>query len=85
MLIANGSNQNGDRSVLVLGMTAENVERLMRGQPIYLRPETHPGLPPGWEVLIVYGPDEKILLKKLQQPGTEVRRDDRLEDPPRDT
>jgi hypothetical protein len=76
MLVANGERGGAGDKLLILGLTAANVERLMRGQPIHVRRAVHgAGVPPGWEVLLVYGQDEASLRAQLGPgvgPGTKV-------------
>ena len=84
MMIANGSTAGGATRVLVLGLTAANVERLMRGKPIRVRREVHgEGVPLGLEVLLLYGADEKSLLAQVRpgcDPDAVTRPEDGLSD-----
>lgn len=56
MTIANMSDDQGSR-ILLLGLSAENVERLKKGEIVHIT-RTHPGakcLPAGWQIVICYG------------------------------
>ena len=83
MMLARGTNKNGGE-LLVLGLTSENVRRLAAGMPMHISQETHgEGVPKGWEILIIHGPDEAWLQRKLTEEGavgpeTKVNVDPRL-------
>lgn len=87
MIVGNGKMRGDD--VLVLGVTAGNVQRLMKDQPILVSRETHgAGVPDGLKILIVYGSDEKDLVRKLKpafEPDMKVYVEPRLQDPPAPT
>jgi len=53
MLIGRGEAEG--RQLLLLGLSQGNIDRLVRDKPIKLTPETHPGIPDGWEIALIYG------------------------------
>jgi hypothetical protein len=54
------------KEILLLGVTRENIRRLMDGQPIRVSAETHPGFPESIRVLIVFGETERTLAEALK-------------------
>lgn len=64
MLIAIGSSEKDGRPFTVLGLERENVERLMRGEPI-LKDMGRYGHPELGEVLIVFGEDVEAIEANL--------------------
>lgn len=82
MIIARGG--GGDRQVLILGLSRENITRLMAGAPIYLTEKSHgQGVPKGWAISILFGDTEGAIAAKLQAdgvlaPGCKVHVDPRL-------
>ena len=55
----------GDRPLLVIGLSAENVRRLQEGQPVSFSTE---GMPlPVLQVLVVVGDTEETITKELSQ------------------
>lgn len=83
MIIARGESEN--KQWLILWLSAENVKRLTQGKPMCLKRETHgDGVPPGWEVLLVYGETEQAIKQELEKVGvidadTKIEIDPRLE------
>lgn len=65
MIIAHAVSDSGDRRVLVLGVSRENIDRLTAGRPIHLSAETHPGIPAELAIAIVFGETEGDILRKL--------------------
>ena len=71
--IAHGAD---DTTVVVLGLTAENLRRLAAGEPIHVSAETHPHFPAGLSIAILVGEDEAALMQQLAPmtgPDTIVR------------
>jgi hypothetical protein len=65
MITARATGDDGTE-VILLGVTHENLRRLMNGQPIRVSAETHPGFPPHLKILIIAGPNERALTKTLE-------------------
>lgn len=65
MLLAQLSAKDSDEQILLLGLTRGNLNRLAAGQPMLLSPETHPGIPQGWKVMILFGETEEALAAEL--------------------
>lgn len=67
MIVGRGDAADGEKVVL-LGVTADNIQALMSGKPILVSRATHgPGIPEGWKIAIVYGKDTKELYATLSQ------------------
>lgn len=68
MVVAKIEGQNkltgAQQTRYVLGLSHENIRRMMKGQPMLLTPETH-GLPV--EIFILVGRTEQSIAKKLQE------------------
>jgi len=82
MMICRGG-EDGKDGVFILGLSQENITRLINGEPIRLRPETHPGVPQGWDIFILYGQTEGEMIKQLVRGGsvdmdTKIKKDPRL-------
>jgi hypothetical protein len=73
-----------ETELLILGLSRTNVARLVSGQPIHIRRETHgDGVPDGWEILIVFGENERAIQVDFEKQGligpeTQIHRDPRL-------
>ena len=79
MLIARGATAAGGELVL-LGLSRNNIENLMKGRPIYISETSHGknAIPKGMQVCIVFGETELALKDELQEligPETEVNID----------
>lgn len=61
--IANGPD---GRRIIMLGITRENVTRLIAGKPIRVRAETHPGFATDLVIGILFGEDEHALTEMLK-------------------
>lgn len=68
MVIASGV-RDGVRQFLLLGLSAENIRRLTHDEPIRITPETHPGCPVDWEIVICFGQTEAAIAAELQRSG----------------
>ena len=64
MIIARG-NASDNCELLLLGLTRANVDKLMMGQPIRIRKDTHEGVPENLEVVILFGESEASLANLL--------------------
>jgi hypothetical protein len=63
------------RQVILFGITRENVERLIAGQPIYIGADTHAGFPADLVFTIFFGETERVLvdqIKGLIGPDTKI-------------
>lgn len=66
MIMKDGS---GDQ-VFVMGLSKMNLENLKAGRPMRITRETHGGvIPKGWEILILYGETEEVILNGLKEAG----------------
>lgn len=55
---------------LLLGLTRENVKRLMSGLPMHISRKTHGiAIPEGLVIGIVYGEDQKAIRDELDKAG----------------
>jgi hypothetical protein len=62
----------GDKTLIGLGLTRVNIERLMAGEPIHVKGETVDN--PGQDILIIFGEDIDSLTKQLSPMiGTETK------------
>lgn len=84
MIIARSTTANPPGEFLLLGLSRENVTRLMLGQPIKITAATHgDGVPAGWTIALVFGETERQLQRQLELEGlitadTELKIDPRL-------
>jgi hypothetical protein len=82
MIIARATDK--DSELLILGLSRENVTRLLDGQPIRIRRKTHgDGVPEGWEIIILWGETESTMHAAFVKhgligPETKIHRDPRL-------
>ncbi len=81
MMIARADGSGKKR--LILGLSVGNLRKLEEGKPMRLRPETHPGIPEGLEIVILYGLTEQTMKCEMEQAGligpeTKVTVDPRL-------
>lgn len=81
MIIARG-NSEGVLELLMIGLSRENVNRLVDEKPINLTRESHgKGIPEGWNVVIFFGETETDCVNKIQaaiRPQTVVHIDSRI-------
>lgn len=65
MIIARGGSDDG-RKLILLGLTAKNVEFLMAGKPMRITRESHgDGVPEDWVIGILYGDDEQAIADQI--------------------
>lgn len=70
--------------LLILGLSDQNVARLLNGQPIRITKETHgEGVPAGWSIMIFHGKTEDDCARMLREADaigadTKVIRDPKL-------
>jgi len=70
MIVGRGEKAGGAVQVLILGLSRQNVEKLTQGKPMLVRREIHgAGVPPGWEIAIVFGETEQALVDELMKMG----------------
>lgn len=82
MMIAKATRANGVE-ILILGLSRANVNLLLAGKPIGMKPETHPGIPDGMEICIMFGETELAMKDTLMAsaaitPDTKIIVDPRL-------
>jgi hypothetical protein len=83
MIIARASQDNGDE-LIILGLSHENIKRLIKGQPIICKRETHgDGIPKGWQISILAGETEQSIYDSFTKAGivnstTQIHKDERL-------
>lgn len=68
MVIATGDREDG-RQLLLVGLSRENLRLLRQDRPIVITPETHPGCPQGYEILVMYGETEAAIAQRLRSLG----------------
>jgi hypothetical protein len=72
----------GGEEMLILGLSAKNLEKLKEGKPMYLTSKTHgEGIPAGWRIMIFTGKDEQTMahtMKPFIGPETKIHKDPRL-------
>ncbi len=71
--IAHGAD---DTTIVVLGLTAENLRRLAAGEPITVSAETHPQFPAELVLVVLAGADEDAIAAQLAPligPDTKLR------------
>lgn len=87
MIIARAFGEGHDgkpTELLILGVSDQNVARLLEGKPIRISRETHgDGVPEGWSIMILHGKTEDHLAQMLKDagavgPDTKVIRDPKL-------
>ena len=68
--IAETNRVNGT-PLLLLGLSRENVKRMMEGKPIFLTRATHgPAIPEKLNIGIMFGETEDAIVEQLRQIGT---------------
>lgn len=69
MFIAHASAAGNDK-LLILGLSRQNVTRLVAGQPIHLTNSTHHrSLPPGWAICLIFGETELAIKEMFEKEG----------------
>lgn len=82
MMVARIIRERGQ--ILLIGLSRENVKRMLAGQPVRITNEKHKaGLPEDWEIAIMFGETEQDMYNMLQKsglvrPDTEMILDPRL-------
>jgi hypothetical protein len=85
MIVAKAEPKTGGNQLLILGLSLENVKRLMAGDAIEIKRETHgESVPAGWTIAITYGLTELAIMDELRAAGmvnaeTKTTIDPRLE------
>lgn len=68
MIFARGD--NGDEKLLIIGLSATNVHRLLLKQPILIRREIHgDAVPEDWKIMIMAGETEEGIVTELKRRG----------------
>jgi len=63
-------NQDNGKTLLLLGLTAENVKRFVAGKPMSISELTHGTVvPPGLQIVITYGETEQSIVDELKRLG----------------
>ncbi len=63
-------NKDDGTEMLLLGLTRENVKRLVDRQPIHVRRATHgEGVPANWEIVLMFGETELAMQAELKAAG----------------
>jgi hypothetical protein len=65
MIVGMSTGPKGQR-VIILGVTRQNVERLIDGKPIYVTAEHHPGFPTDLQIAICFGETEREITEELR-------------------
>lgn len=60
------ANSPDGKRIIVLGITSENITRLIAGKPIRVTAETHPGFADDLVIGILFGKDEHALTEMLK-------------------
>jgi hypothetical protein len=80
-MVANAKRGNRPLTVVLLGLSHQNLDRLKAGEPITVKgDDVHL---PGAEIVIFSGKDERTMQREMQEligPETDVRIDPRLGD-----
>jgi hypothetical protein len=74
-LITAVANNDDGTQIIILGITRGNLDRLVAGEPVMVRAESHPGFPPGLRIAIFFGETERdltIALKPLIKDDTKI-------------
>jgi hypothetical protein len=71
MIIARGElNEDTRQQLLIIGLSNENVARLLRGGPIVMQRKTHgDDVPEGWQIVIFHGKTEEAMAEDLRSMG----------------
>lgn len=81
---ATGTVNGKESELLLVGLSAENIARMMLNEPITVTEEKHPGaLPKGWTMVLMYGESEQEMMRLMKEGGligqhTKSRIDPRL-------
>jgi hypothetical protein len=66
MITATGHDTATGRKMLLLGLSRDNIGRLLAGWPIRVSAESHPGYREDAEIHIVFGETEEAILAELR-------------------
>ncbi len=68
MILARGD--HGDDQFLLMGLSRENIDRLVKGEPIVIRREVHgEAIPELWKIVIMFGETENQIAAELRKSG----------------
>ena len=68
-----GRIETNGKTILIIGLTRENILRLESGKPIAMSSEKCPSLPLDTEILILSSEDEPALIERLQEAGVSIQ------------
>lgn len=58
------------KRMFMIGLSRENINRLVAGQPISVTPESHhAAVLPGWQLVIIFGETEMDMKRELEKIG----------------
>lgn len=69
---ATGKNKTSGKpqQILIIGLTYQNIMRMIHDQPVHIRKEVHgPGVPEGWEIVIFAGESEANIYEMFKKGG----------------
>lgn len=68
MILARGD--HGDDQFLLIGLSRENITRLVNGEPVLIRRSTHgEAIPELWKICITFGETENDIAAELNKLG----------------
>lgn len=68
MIIARATSGSGE--FLIIGLSRDNINRLVDGNPIQTTPKAHgDGIPEGWSILLMFGETEADIHRELAGAG----------------
>jgi hypothetical protein len=70
MITASGINKTTAATVLILGLTRGNIDRLIAGRPMLLRSASHLAVPEGLEIYIHFGETHEDVQKEMEKVHT---------------
>ena len=68
MILARGD--HGDDQFLLIGLSRENIDRLVKGEPIPITRDVHgEAIPELWKIALMFGETENQIAFKLRKAG----------------
>jgi hypothetical protein len=68
MITCLGEDAQGNE-LLLLGLSEANLQELRKGRPIRCTHKTHPAIPEGRTVVVMWGPTEQAIFDELRESG----------------
>lgn len=65
MILALATGDN-DTRIVVMGLTRQNIDMLLKGNPLLVRAESHPGFPENLVITVYFGETERDVTKQIQ-------------------